>query len=154
MNPLIMEQKINRIEEQVAQMIVILKNILLVGKGNTGEIRNNPLHINFGNFIYEIIEEIIEEIYSSCQKSHEIERIDPGKLKNLSLLIDEKLGRNIFINLLSNAIKFSLKAKKSRLNYHQKKKRPLLWLQISELEFPNLSLQIYLRLLFGKKMLI
>jgi K+-sensing histidine kinase KdpD len=145
-----MEQKINRIEEQVAQMMVILKNILLVGKGNTGEIRNNPLHINFGNFIYEII----EEIYSSCQKSHEIERINHGKLKNLSLLIDEKLGRNIFINLLSNAVKFSLKAKKSRLNYHQKKKRPLLWLQISELEFPNLSLQIYLRLLFGKKMLI
>jgi K+-sensing histidine kinase KdpD len=145
-----MEQKINRIEEQVAQMIVILKNILLVGKGNTGEIRNNPLHINFGNFIYEII----EEIYSSCQKSHEIERINHGKLKNLSLLIDEKLGRNIFINLLSNAVKFSLKAKKSRLNYHQKKKRPLLWFQISELEFPNLSLQIYLRLLFGKKMLI
>jgi signal transduction histidine kinase len=150
MSPAIMEQKINRVEEQVAHMVVLLDDVLMVGKGDAGEIKNNPTHINFGNFIYEIM----EEVYYSCQKSHEIELIDSRELKNSSILIDEKLGRNIFINLLSNAVKFSLKAKKSRLNYHQKKKRPLLWLQISELEFPNLSLQIYLRLLFGKKMLI
>jgi signal transduction histidine kinase len=33
--------------------------------------------------------------------------MDPEELKNSSIRIDEKLGRNIFINLLSNAIKFS-----------------------------------------------
>jgi signal transduction histidine kinase len=38
--------------------------------------------------------------------------VDNEGLKKVDILIDEKLGRNIFGNLHSNAIKFSLDAKK------------------------------------------
>ena len=50
---------------------------------------------------------IIEEVYTSYKKSHEIILVDHQELKSSTLFIDEKLGRNIFTNLLSNAIKFS-----------------------------------------------
>jgi signal transduction histidine kinase len=43
---------------------------------------------------------------------HEILLVDNEGLKKDDILIDEKLGRNIFGNLLSSAIKFSLDAKK------------------------------------------
>jgi signal transduction histidine kinase len=43
---------------------------------------------------------------------HEILLVDNEGLKKADILIDEKLGRNIFGNLLSSAIKFSLDAKK------------------------------------------
>jgi signal transduction histidine kinase len=43
---------------------------------------------------------------------HEILLVDNEGLKKANILIDEKLGRNIFGNLLSSAIKFSLDAKK------------------------------------------
>ena len=122
MSPAIMEQKINRVEEQVAHMVVLLDDVLLVGKGDAGEIKNNPTHINFGNFIYEIM----EEVYYSCQKSHEIELIDPRELKNSAILIDEKLGRNIFINLLSNAIKFSPNAKKITIELSSEKEETII----------------------------
>jgi signal transduction histidine kinase len=73
-----------------------------------GEISNKPLNLNLGYFICKII----EEVYSSTNKSHEILLIDNEGLKKADILIDEKLGRNIFGNLLSNAIKFSPDAKK------------------------------------------
>jgi PAS domain S-box-containing protein len=108
MEPIMIEKKLDKIEDQVLHMTKLLDDILIVGQAEAGKIKQNPLNINFGDFIYEII----EEVYSSCKKSHEIVLIDPEELKSSTIFIDEKLGRNIFINLLSNAVKFSPNADK------------------------------------------
>jgi len=108
MEPIKVSEKLTKIEDQVEHMTELLDDILIVGQATAGEIRNKPSNLNIGNFI----EEIIEEIYNSCKKSHEILLIDNESLKKTTFFIDEKLGRNIFINLIGNAVKFSPNAKK------------------------------------------
>jgi PAS domain S-box-containing protein len=108
MKPIMIEKKLDKIEDQVVHMTKLLDDILIVGQADAGKFKNNPVHINFGNFI----DEIIEEVYSSQKESHEILLIDAEGLKKSNIFIDEKLGRNIFINLISNAIKFSPDTKK------------------------------------------
>ena len=108
MEPIMIEKKLHKIEDQVMQMTELLDDILTVSQAEASATKSTPKNINFGDFM----EEIIKEVYVSCQKTHEIVLADPEKLKNGFIQIDEKLGRNIFINLISNAIKFSLKAKK------------------------------------------
>ncbi len=117
MEPIKISEKLTKIEDQVKHMTELLDDILIVGQATAGETRNNPLSLNIGNFI----QEIIEEIYSSCKKSHEILLIDTEELKNTDIFIDEKLGRNIFINLISNAVKFSPNAKKVTIELSSKK---------------------------------
>jgi PAS domain S-box-containing protein len=108
MEPAAIEEKLIKIEDQVLHMTALLGDILIFGQMEAGEISNKPLNLNLGYFICKII----EEVYSSTNKSHEILLIDNEGLKKADILIDEKLGRNIFGNLLSNAIKFSPDAKK------------------------------------------
>jgi PAS domain S-box-containing protein len=103
MEPIMIENKLDKIENQVLHMTKLLDDVLIVGQAEASEIRNHPLTINLGNFIGEII----EEVYHSSKKSQKIVLIDTEKLKNRDIFIDEKLGRNIFINLISNAVKFS-----------------------------------------------
>ena len=108
MDSSIIEKKLTKIEDQVAYMISLLDDVLLVGQAEAGKMKNHPLALNFEKFISEII----EEVYHSSKKSHKITLIDSEQLKKNDIYIDEKLGRNIFINLLSNAIKFSPDADK------------------------------------------
>ena len=108
MEPIMIEKKLEKIEDQIVHMMALLNDVLIVGQGEAGAMRNNPIFLNLGNFICEII----QEVYNSCNKSHEIVLIDSEQLKSLSILIDEKLGRNIFINLIGNAVKFSPNANK------------------------------------------
>jgi len=103
MEPIMIEKKLDKIENQVLHMTKLLDDVLIVGQAEAGEIRNNPLILNLGNFIGEII----EEVYHSSKKAQKIVLIDIEKLKSTDIFIDEKLGRNIFINLISNAVKFS-----------------------------------------------
>jgi len=103
MEPIMIEKKLDKIENQVLHMTKLLDDVLIVGQTEAGEMRNRPLNLNIEKFISEII----EELYESSRKSHEIELIDKEALKSRDIYIDQKLGRNIFINLLSNAIKFS-----------------------------------------------
>jgi PAS domain S-box-containing protein len=117
MEPIMIEKKLDKIEDQVVHMTKLLDDILIVGQADAGKFKNNPVPINFGNFI----DEIIEEVYNSQEKSHEILLIDAEGLKKSNLFIDEKLGRNIFINLISNAIKFSPHAKKVYIELASKK---------------------------------
>ena len=117
MGPTIIEKKLNKIEDQIKHMTELLDDVLIVGQGQAGEMRNNPILINVGNFIGKII----EEVYNSCNKSHEIILVDSEQLKSSSILIDEKLGRNIFINLIGNAVKFSPNAKKVIIELSSKK---------------------------------
>jgi PAS domain S-box-containing protein len=108
MEPIIIAEKLTKIEDQVLHLTRLLDDILIVGQADAGKFKNTPLPINMGVFINDII----EEVSHSSKKSHEILLIDPEELKSTTLFIDEKLGRNIFINLLSNAVKFSPDAKK------------------------------------------
>jgi PAS domain S-box-containing protein len=117
MDPLIVEKKLHKIEDQVLHMTRLLDDILIVGQAGAGGLRNNPLPVNLGGFI----EEIIEEVYTSLEQSHQILLIDPEKLINTDILIDEKLGRNIFINLISNAIKYSPDDKKINIEFSSDK---------------------------------
>ena len=103
MEPNVIEKKLHKIEDQVMHMTKLLDDILIVGQAEAGKIMYNPIHLNLGDFIYEII----EEVGNSHNKRHKILLIDDEKLKNTSIFIDEKLGRNIFINIISNAVKFS-----------------------------------------------
>ncbi|MGK0308938.1 MAG: PAS domain S-box-containing protein, partial [Urechidicola sp.] len=103
MEPIMIEKKLDKIENQVLHMTKLLDDVLLVGQTEADKLKNHPLTLNLGNFIGEII----EEVYHSFRKSHEIELIDKEVLISNDIYIDEKLGRNIFVNLLSNAIKFS-----------------------------------------------
>jgi PAS domain S-box-containing protein len=118
MEPMVIDNKLNKIEDQVKHMTKLLDDILIVGQADAGKIRYKPLRLNLGDFINEII----EEVYSSNENSHEIELIDAEELKNSDILIDEKLGRNIFVNLIGNAIKFSPGAKKVTIEFSSKKK--------------------------------
>ena len=108
MEPAVIADKLTKIEDQVLHMTALLEDVLIFGQAEAGEISNKPLNLNLGDFICKII----EEFYSSTNKSHEILLIDNEELKKIDILMDEKLGRNIFGNLLSNAIKFSPDAKK------------------------------------------
>jgi PAS domain S-box-containing protein len=103
MDPNMIENKINKIENQVFHMTSLLDDILIIGKAGAKEIKNNPLRVNLGN----IMNEIMEEVHLSQKKSHQIILIDDEALKNSNILIDAKLMRNIFTNLISNAIKYS-----------------------------------------------
>jgi PAS domain S-box-containing protein len=117
MEPIMIEKKLDKIEDQVVHMTKLLDDILIVGQADAGKFKNNPKDLNFGNFIHEII----EEVYNSHNKSHEILLIDTEGLTTSHIFIDEKLGRNIFINLISNAIKFSPHAKKVHVELSSKK---------------------------------
>jgi PAS domain S-box-containing protein len=103
MKPIMIEKKLDKIENQVLHMTKLLDDVLIVGQTEAGEMRNQPLTLNLGNFIGEII----EEVYHSSQKAQKIVLVDTESLKSTDIFIDEKLGRNIFINLISNAVKFS-----------------------------------------------
>jgi PAS domain S-box-containing protein len=108
MGPEMIKKKLNKIEDQVLHMTKLLDDILIIGQGEAGKIKQTPAPVNLGEFISEII----EEVYSSINKSHEIILIDREDLKKTDVFIDEKLGRNVFINLLSNAVKYSPNAQK------------------------------------------
>ena len=103
MEPVMIEKKLHKIEDQVMHMTKLLDDVLVIGQSGAGKIRNNPLNMHLGNFINEII----EEVYTSHEKSNKIVVIDTENIKNETIFIDEKLGRNIFINLISNAVKYS-----------------------------------------------
>ncbi|MFT7049673.1 MAG: PAS domain S-box-containing protein, partial [Psychroserpens sp.] len=107
MEPVIIQKKLDKIEDQVLHMTKLLDDVLIVGKAEAGKIIQHPININLGDFLHEII----NEVSSASEKSHDIALIDAEGLKTTDILIDEKLGRNIFINLIGNAVKYSPNAK-------------------------------------------
>jgi len=108
MEPIMVKQKLKRIEVQVLQMTKLLDDVLIIGKAEKTKNNKKSPPLNLGDFIHEIIDEVDD----SFERSHEIVLIDILELKNSTIFIDKKLGRSIFINILNNAIKFSPNAKK------------------------------------------
>jgi PAS domain S-box-containing protein len=82
MNPEMIEKKLEKIEDQVLHMTKLLDDVLVVGQAEAGKIKQTPVPVNLGEFISEII----EEVYSSFNKSHEIILIDPKDLKKQMFL--------------------------------------------------------------------
>jgi PAS domain S-box-containing protein len=117
MEPTMIEKKLHKIEDQVMHMKKLLDDVLIVGQAEAGKITYNPVYVNLGNFINEII----EEVYNSYNKLHKILLIDAEELKSSTIFIDEKLGRNIFINIISNAVKFSPDADKVTIEFSSEK---------------------------------
>ena len=103
MEPSKIKQKLKRIEDQVLHMTKLLDDILIVGQTEASKNIYNPLEINLGEFMSEIV----DEVSNAIKNSQKLILIDPEELKNATIFIDEKLGRNIFINIISNAVKFS-----------------------------------------------
>jgi PAS domain S-box-containing protein len=137
MEPVMIDKKLHKIEDQVLHMTKLLDDVLVVGQADVGKMLNKPISINLGNFIYEII----EEINNSRNKSHEIILIDDADLIKSSIYIDEKLGRNIFINLLDNALKFSPDAKKVVVELISEKKYTIITIQDFGIGIPELELE-------------
>lgn len=94
-------KKLDKIENQVNHMTRLLDDILTLGKAGVDTTASNIELFNFNEFI----QPIIEEVYIISKNTHKITLIN--KNADTAILIDQKLGRNIFINLLNNAIKFS-----------------------------------------------
>jgi PAS domain S-box-containing protein len=117
MEPTMIEKKLNKIEDQVMHMKKLLDDVLIVGQAEAGKIMYNPVYVNLGDFINEII----EEVDNSYNKLHKILLIDTEELKSSTIFIDEKLGRNIFINIISNAVKFSPNADKVTIEFSSEK---------------------------------
>ena len=92
MEPSKIKQKLKRIEDQVLHMTKLLDDILIVGQTEASKNIYNPLEINLGDFMSEIV----DEVSNSIKNSHKLILIDPEELKNATIFIDEKLGRNIF----------------------------------------------------------
>jgi PAS domain S-box-containing protein len=122
MEPLLIEKKLDKIEDQVLHMTRLLDDILLVGQTAAGKLKNNPIPTHLGEFI----EEIIEEVHLSHNKSHQIKLIDTEDLKNSFISIDEKLGRNVFTNLISNAIKYSPNCEKISVEFSSEKNNTII----------------------------
>jgi PAS domain S-box-containing protein len=147
MESIMIEKKLDKIENQVLHMTNLLDDVLIVGQAEAGEIRSHPLTLNLGSFI----DEIIEEVYHSSQKAQKIVLIDAKKLKNTDIFIDEKLGRNIFINLLSNAIKFSPDADKVIVELSSEKDHTIISVTDFGLGIPESELEkIFMPFMRGK----
>jgi PAS domain S-box-containing protein len=139
MTPIMIAQKLNKIENQVRHMTELLDDILMVGQAEAGKIIYNPMHINLKNFIFEII----EEVSNYDNHLHTIELIDTEKLKNATIFIDEKRGRNIFVNIVNNAVKYSPDAKKVTIELSSEKNFTVIavtdfGIGISEAELTNI----------------
>ena len=113
MEPSVIKKKLHKIEDQVMHMTKLLDDVLIVGQAEAGKMMYDPIYVNLGDFIYEII----EEVDNSHNKLHKILLVDIEELKSTSIFIDEKLGRNIFINIISNAVKFSPNADKVLIEF-------------------------------------
>ncbi len=93
-------KKLDKIEDQIGHMTALLDDVLTIGKADS-KTKFNPTRIKLSDFFYQIV----EEVRNATNNKHRIilNEFDNG----ITIDLDQKLGRNIFINLLTNAIKFS-----------------------------------------------
>lgn len=93
--------KLDKINDQVKHMTNLLNDVLTFGKTESGNISYNPKETNLISFL----EEVIDEVQIATGNSHKILLNNKNGIS--MVMLDEKIGRNIFSNLLTNAIKFS-----------------------------------------------
>jgi PAS domain S-box-containing protein len=100
LDPSAIDSKLDTIEKQVNQMVYLLDDVLLVGKGEAGKIS-----VNLSTIPLESLEKLAQEVVESKRTTHQLNF--QKDISVPSIVCDPKLLRNIFVNLITNAIKFS-----------------------------------------------
>ena len=95
---------VDRIKSSVNNLNFIINDFLCLEKIESGAVDFNPELIQFDQYMYSIIDEIIPFV----RKNQQIYFIHDGPN---DLWLDRNLLRNVLINLLSNAVKYSVTAK-------------------------------------------
>jgi signal transduction histidine kinase len=95
---------VDRIKSSVNNLNYIINDFLSLEKIESGAIDFNPELVQFDQYVYTIIDEIIPFV----QKNQQIYFIHDGLNE---LLLDKNLLRNVLLNLLTNAVKYSVTAK-------------------------------------------
>ncbi len=104
------KQYISYVEESAQQMIELLNDIRVIGKGDSEKLGSKPVPIDLAKFCLNLVEGMTitstgkHEVKLNIASSSSAENAE----NNLPL-IDEKLLRHVLTNLLSNAIKYSPK---------------------------------------------
>ncbi len=114
---------INRIKSSVNNLTEILNDFLSIGKLEEGQIRSNPVKFDLVAFV----EETVQELKSVTKPGQKILYSNKGEN---SVLLDNKLLKNILINLISNAIKFSPEG--STINLHSENANALLTIKVKD----------------------
>jgi PAS domain S-box-containing protein len=91
---------IDRIRNAVRNLTSILNDFLSIEKLESGKINVNLIECK----LYETITEVIEE-FDQLKKKGQLIKVNGEK--ELSILIDHNILKNIMINLISNALKYS-----------------------------------------------
>lgn len=94
---------INRIKHAVNDMKMILDDFLSLDKLDEGIVQAKPEQLSAAA-CFEALNDVVHEMSVHCKTGQQIQTDFRG---NESVVIDERLLKNVCINLLSNAIKFS-----------------------------------------------
>lgn len=93
---------INRIKESINLMNMLLEDILVIGRIDSGKYKSNPIEI----CPIDLCNQTVEEMILIDKGQHKIHYNVTGSCKKIKM--DPDILRQIVSNLLSNAIKFSL----------------------------------------------
>jgi signal transduction histidine kinase len=99
------DKRLEKIKEQVNHLKLIMDDVLLLSKMQSGRLEFHPTETDLDIFC----QEIVEEFESSPDIHHQI--VYSCTPKPLIAQFDLKLMRHILSNLLSNALKYSPKGK-------------------------------------------
>jgi PAS domain S-box-containing protein len=92
---------LKQIQESVQRMNGLLEDVLIIGAGEVGKLKIQPIELN----IVDFCKQLIEEIQLSKNNNHSIDFA--YIIQSQNAILDIKLLRHILSNLLSNAIKYS-----------------------------------------------
>jgi PAS domain S-box-containing protein len=90
-----------RINESVKQMVLLLDDVLMIGKVEAGKLEYNPRPVDLVHFCTELIETIRSGRQNDRLISFTHRDIPP------TLPLDDTLLRHVLLNVLTNAVKYS-----------------------------------------------
>lgn len=95
------DKSFKRIYSGINNMKIMLEEVSILGKDQSGKLEFKPQKVNFETFYNNVVEEVL----STFEKGKQI-KINVNAIFG-EIIIDKNLMRHILINLLNNAIKFS-----------------------------------------------
>lgn len=95
------ERHTNRIKSSVANLTGILNDFLSLSKLEEGKIEEHPVSFNLEEFCMDVLDQMQGLLKRDQIIRHDM-LVDPP-----TIVLDEKLLKNVMFNLLSNAIKYS-----------------------------------------------